>query len=130
MPLQLPNLDDRRYKDLVAEALTLIPTHNPTWTNHNPSDPGITLVELFAYLTEMLVYRMNRVTNDNKLAFLKLLNGPEWTPPVAGDLLDEIRRAVLGVRERYRAVTADDYEYLSTVSFNESLSQSPGTIDP
>jgi hypothetical protein len=131
MPLQLPNLDDRRYKDLVAEALTLIPTYSPTWTNHNPSDPGITFVEMFAWLTEMLVYRMNRVTNDNTLAFLKLLNGPDWKPPVAGDLLDEIRLSVLGIRERYRAVTAGDYEYLSTVSFNQTLLQSSApAVDP
>ena len=54
MPIRLPNLDDRRYAELVEEALELIPVHAPQWTNHNPSDPGIMLVELFAYLTEML----------------------------------------------------------------------------
>jgi hypothetical protein len=78
MPLQLPNLDDRRYADLVEEARSLIPTHAPEWTNHNPSDPGITLIELFAYLTEMLIYRLNRVTDENKKKFLKLLKGSEW----------------------------------------------------
>jgi hypothetical protein len=80
MPIDLPNLDDRRYSDLMEEALRLIPAHAPEWTNHNPSDPGITLVELFAYLTEMLVYRLNRVTPDHILAFLKLINGPDWNP--------------------------------------------------
>src|SRR5690349_4133941 len=53
MPLPLPNLDDRSYTDLVEEARRLIPTYAPEWTNHNPSDPGIMLIELFAYLTEM-----------------------------------------------------------------------------
>jgi hypothetical protein len=57
MSLQLPNLDDRSYEDLVQEALALIPTHAPQWTNHNPSDPEITLVELFAFLTEATIYR-------------------------------------------------------------------------
>ena len=75
MPLQLPNLDDRRYADLVEEARALIPTYTPEWTNHNPSDPGITLIELFAFLSEMLLYRLNRVTAANILSFLKLLNG-------------------------------------------------------
>jgi hypothetical protein len=80
MPLQLPNLDDRRYEDLVAEALGMIPAHAPAWTNHNPSDPGVTLVELFAFLSEMLIYRLNRVTSRNVLSFLKLLNGNDWDP--------------------------------------------------
>ena len=65
MPLQLPNLDDRRYNDLVTEALARLPTYSQEWTNYNPSDPGITLIELFAYLTDMLLYRLNRVTDNN-----------------------------------------------------------------
>src|ERR1700750_942273 len=112
MPLQLPNLDDRRYNDLVGEALMLIPAYAPQWTNHNPSDPGITLVELFAFLTDMLLYRLNRVTDDNTRKVLKLLNGPDWVEPPGADLRAEIRAAVLGVRELYRAVTAEDYEVL------------------
>lgn len=80
MPLQLPNLDDRRYADLVEEARGLIPTYEPKWTNHNASDPGITLIELFAFLSELLIYRLNRVTARNVLSFLKLLNGTDWNP--------------------------------------------------
>ena len=129
MPLPLPNLDDRRYTDLVDEALALIPTVAPEWTNHNPSDPGITLVELFAYLTEMLLYRLNRVTDDNTRTFLKLLNGPDWVQPPDADLRDEIREAVLSIRERFRAVTKDDYEYLSTGAFNQSLRSSSPLLD-
>jgi len=49
MPLTLPVLDDRSFDDLVAEARALIPALAPEWTNHNPSDPGITLIELFAW---------------------------------------------------------------------------------
>ena len=80
MPLQLPNLDDRRYADLVEEARSLIPIHEPRWTNHNASDPGITQIEIFAFLSEMLIYRLNRVTARNVLSFLKLLNGTDWNP--------------------------------------------------
>src|ERR1044071_2439456 len=79
MPITLPNLDDRRYADLVEEARSLIPTYAPEWTDHNESDPGITLIELFAYLSEMLIYRLNRVTDANRYAFLKLLD-PTFTP--------------------------------------------------
>jgi hypothetical protein len=128
MPLQLPNLDDRTYDDLLAEALALIPALSPEWTNHNPSDPGITLVELFAYLSDILIYRLNRVTDANIRKFLKLLNGPDWVEPANADLRQEIRLAVLQIRERYRAVTREDFEILSTVDFNQSLTQSSSTL--
>jgi hypothetical protein len=122
MPLELPTLDDRRYADLVEEARRLIPVYDPEWTNHNPSDPGITLLELFAYLTEMLLYRLDRVTTDNQGQFLKLLNGPDWNwqpgQPVTGD---DVRTAVLAVRARGRAVTTADYERLATDDFNQWL---------
>ena len=75
MPLPIPVLDDRRFADLFTEARSLIPTYAPEWTNHNPSDPGITLIELFAHLTEMLIYRLDRVTTANTVAFLNLLDG-------------------------------------------------------
>ncbi|WP_330231180.1 baseplate J/gp47 family protein [Nocardia sp. NBC_00508] len=68
-----PNLDDRRWADLVSEALALIPEYAPQWTSRAPSDPGITLVELFAYLVEQLIYRLNQVPDKHHLAFLRLL---------------------------------------------------------
>ena len=61
MPLQAPNLDDRRFADLVAEAKSRIPRYAPEWTDHNTSDPGITLIQLFAWLGEMIMYRLNKV---------------------------------------------------------------------
>ena len=84
MPLSLPNLDDRKFQDLADLGRSLIPAFDPDWTNHNASDPGITLLELFAWLTESMLYRVNRVPVQNQLAFLRLLNGPDWTP--GGDL--------------------------------------------
>ena len=110
MPLTLPNLDDRTYTDLVDEAISLIPNFAPEWTNHNPSDPGITLIELFAYLTELLLYRQNQITEDSLRVFLKLINGANWQQTQPLD--EEIRLAVLQVRDRYRAVTVQDFEWL------------------
>lgn len=114
MSIPLPNLDDRTYDDLVQEGLKLIPTYAPEWTNHNPSDPGITLIELFAYLTEMLNYRLNRVTDANKLAFLKLINGPEWR--LEKSLNEEIQDAVIKLRTPDRAVYCSDFEALALAS--------------
>ena len=75
-----PNLDDRTHADIVEEALRLIPQYCPEWTNHNATDPGITLIELFAWMTEMVVYRLNKVTDKNFLAFLDLM-GVDLQPP-------------------------------------------------
>lgn len=73
MSLPIPNLDDRNFEDLMKEARSLIPTYNKEWTNYNPSDPGITLLELFAWLSEMVIYRVNRVPDENYRKFLKLI---------------------------------------------------------
>jgi len=113
MPIPLPNLDDRSFDELTAEARALIPGLQPDWTDHNPSDPGITLIELLAWLTEMLLFQVNQVPEANVEKFLKLLNGPDWTRPENGDLGAEIRRTVLDLRRRYRAVSADDFEALA-----------------
>ncbi|MFQ5857420.1 MAG: putative baseplate assembly protein [Anaerolineae bacterium] len=79
MPLEAPNLDDRRFADIFAEAKTLIPRYAPEWTDHNESDPGITLVQLFAWMTDMLLYRLNQVPERNYIKFLQLL-GIELKP--------------------------------------------------
>ena len=63
-----PQLDTRSYQDLVDEALARIPIHNPEWTNFNESDPGVTLIELFAFLTESLLYRANQIPERNRRA--------------------------------------------------------------
>ena len=65
MPLTLPAIDERRFGDLRDEALARIPVHNPEWTNFNKSDPGVTLIELFAFLTESLLYRANQIPERN-----------------------------------------------------------------
>jgi hypothetical protein len=111
MPLTLPQLDDRTWKDLVEEARALIPSTAPEWTNFNASDPGITLVELFAYLTETLLYRVNRVSEPSQRAFLKLINGPVWQDH--GDLGRNVRNTLVGLRHCQRAVTAHDFETLA-----------------
>ncbi|HVW84573.1 MAG TPA: baseplate J/gp47 family protein, partial [Bryobacteraceae bacterium] len=111
MPLKLPNLDDRRWKDLVDEGTTLIPGWTRDWTNFNPSDPGITLLELFAHITETFLYRINRVGDDNMRAFLRLVNGHELNPDISLQAAIEQTLAVRG--EPHRAVSARDFEHLT-----------------
>src|SRR4051795_11757422 len=103
MSLPLPILDDRTYADLVAEMRALIPSLCPEWTDHNPADPGITLVELFAWLTEMLLYRVNEVTDEHRLPFLRLINGPKWQRKADRSVAEEVRATVLELRQPVRA---------------------------
>ena len=74
------NLDDRTYKELVDECLLRIPRYCPEWTNHNPADPGITLIELFAWLTDQMLLRFNQVPRRNYITFLEML-GVRLQPP-------------------------------------------------
>jgi predicted phage baseplate assembly protein len=73
MPLPAPNLDDRTFQDILDEARRLIPQYCPEWTDHNLSDPGITLLELFAWMTDLLLFRLNRVPERNYVKFLDLI---------------------------------------------------------
>lgn len=76
MPLTVRNLDDRTYKDIVREGLARIRVHNPEWTNFNDSDPGVTLLQLFAFMTDSLLYRANQIPDRNREKFLTLLGLP------------------------------------------------------
>lgn len=73
MPLQLPAIDDRDHAALVRDTLALAAVHAPEWTHTGPSDPGVTLVELFAFMAESLLYRANLIPERNRLKFLQLL---------------------------------------------------------
>jgi len=82
MTLPAPNLDDRRFQDLVNDAKRLVQQRCPEWTDHNVSDPGVTLIEVFAWMTDQLLYRLNRVPDRNYVKFLELI-GVRLFPPTA-----------------------------------------------
>lgn len=99
MPLEAPQLDNRKFEDLLREAQLRIPRYAPEWTDFNESDPGITLVQLFAWLTEMMLYRMNRVPERNYIKFLQLV-GLELQPaqPATAHLSFTAKKGALDVR--------------------------------
>jgi predicted phage baseplate assembly protein len=76
MPLPRPILDNRSWEQLRDELLRRIPVYAPEWTDHNPSDPGVTLLELFAFLGEHLIFRFNQIPETARLEFLRLLQIP------------------------------------------------------
>ncbi|MEI5036260.1 hypothetical protein RB201_37235 [Streptomyces sp. S1A(2023)] len=82
MTLPSPHLDDRTFQGLVDEAKRLVQQRCPEWTDHNVSDPGVTLIEAFATMVDQLVYRVNRVPEKSYLTFLDLI-GVQLHPPTA-----------------------------------------------
>lgn len=90
MPLPLPNLDTRRWADLVEEASALIPRYAPQWTDHNVHDPGITTIELLAWLVEQSIYRANRIPERHRRKFLALA-GYSPTPPTPAEIILGLR---------------------------------------
>lgn len=84
MPLPVPNLDDRHFQDIVDQAKTLIPQYCPDWTDHNVSDPGVALIELFAWMTDLLLYRVNQVPDVVYVKLLELI-GVTLEPPEAAE---------------------------------------------
>ena len=82
MSIPLPNLDDRRFQELVDDAKRMVQQRCPEWTDHNVSDPGVTLIETFAYITDTMLYRLNRIPDKLFLAFLDLI-GVQPHPPTA-----------------------------------------------
>jgi hypothetical protein len=77
MPLQLPVLDNRNFEQILLEARRRVPVYTPEWTTFElDSDPGITIVQLFAFITESLYYRADRIPQRNRLKFLQLLGIP------------------------------------------------------
>lgn len=80
MPLPKENLDNKTFDELVEEARALIPVYAPEWTDHNIHDSGIMFIELFAWLVEMQIYRLNRISDRSQRKFLKLLGIPKLKP--------------------------------------------------
>ena len=87
MPLPLPDLDDRNFEQLVAQAMQRIRQSNTAWDDLSPSDPGVVLLEVFAYLTDSMIYRLNRLPNKVYIALLRLLGVALHPPAAAGTTL-------------------------------------------
>jgi predicted phage baseplate assembly protein len=109
MALPAPNLDDRRFQDLVDDAKRMVMARCPGWTDHNVSDPGVTLIETFAYMVDVMLYRLNRVPDRLYLKFLELI-GLQLFPATAARApvtfwLSSPAQATLGIPTGTRVAT-------------------------
>jgi hypothetical protein len=82
MTSPVPNLDDRTFAELVQQAREHAARVCPEWTDRSVHDPGMVLIEAFAYLTEVMLYRLNRLPEKAYVEFLNLL-GVARHPPAA-----------------------------------------------
>jgi hypothetical protein len=112
MPLTAPPIDARTYDELREETLRRARVHNPDWTNFNASDPGVTLVELFAFMTENLLYRVNQIPDRNRRAFLSLLGVSLHSASAARGIV----------------TFSNERGPLETMSFTAGLELSAGTV--
>ncbi len=87
MPIPEPSFDSRSYREILSEALARIPVHNPEWNNFNDADPGVTLLQLFAFMSESIIYRANRIPERNRRKFLRLLGEAVRAPEPARGLV-------------------------------------------
>jgi len=85
MTLKPHNLDDRNFQQLLEEAKRIIKSECPQWTDLSPGDPGIVILELFAHLTETMIYRLKRLPEKAYVEFLRLI-GVKLSPPVAASV--------------------------------------------
>src|SRR6185437_16812903 len=100
MSLPVPKLDDRTFQSLVDEAKARIPQYCPEWTDHNVSDPGVMLIELFAWMTDILLYRLNEVPERDFLKFLELIGArPRPAVPATAELTFWFTAPSTGTRE-------------------------------
>ena len=132
MALPVPNLDDLQFqRDLVDEARLRIIRYCPEWTEYNLSDPGITLIELFAWMTELMVYRLNKVPDMNYVKFLDMI-GIELMSAAAADAELTFRLSApfpLSEESTTQAVVPSGLE-VATNAFGEAPDVVFTTIEP
>lgn len=132
MPIQLPRLDSKTYQNLIDEMVNSIPKYNKEWTNFNPSDPGITILELLAYISEILLFECDQISRSSYINFMKLVAGPKGMHDTSDTAQDEFYRFVQNAKNdssigldimkgavqkymgsRFRAVTSKDFQDLT-----------------
>ncbi|UFH59986.1 baseplate J/gp47 family protein [Sulfurovum mangrovi] len=108
MGLEIPNLDQKAFETRIKEAVAKLPAYGKEWTEYNYSDPGITIIELLAWMADINSYRLNRIRDDHYEAFLELLGHHG-----SGALSERFIEVQKALETPYKAVTLDDFEYLT-----------------
>jgi hypothetical protein len=81
------SLDDTDFATLVNRARALIPALAPAWTDFNLHDPGITLLELMAFIADAQIYGLGRLRQDERRGYAALMGIRQHGPRPARGLL-------------------------------------------
>ena len=144
MGLIIPNLDRYDFETLKQEAMAKLPAYSSSWTQYNASDPGVTMLELLAWMADINSYRLNHLGEEHYLAFLSLLNAEKDEEETDEEETDKeetehqseyhIQEAFLALREELaipsKAVTLKDYEYLAGQTAEVSLAKVKANANP
>jgi hypothetical protein len=137
MTLRFPKLDDRDFQTLLLDARRIIQQRCPQWTDLSANDPGIVLLELFAHLTETMIYRLNRLPDKAYVEFLRLI-GLRLQPPAAASVelrfmlnrpQDRPVEIPLGTRVSASHVTADEQPPMFVTSSTVTIPAGATTAD-
>ncbi len=126
MPIPQLNLDDRTFDQLAAEGRALIPRYFPAWTDYNESDPGITLLELFAFFIEAAIYEINRVPERSLERFTSLVGATRAPGEAIGQTLC---RVLESLKQQYRAITEADFEALAIAANPSAIVRSKAVVE-
>ena len=107
---RIPELDNITFAELLDEAKMLIPQYAPEWTDFNLHDPGITIIELIAWIVESQIFQLDQITEKDVKSFLSLLG---QNPQKNEKIKDAKMRAQIDIKKLYKAVTLDDFEQLA-----------------
>jgi hypothetical protein len=131
------NLDDKSWSRIIEEARLLIPSFSPEWTDHNLHDPGITFLEVFAWLEEIQRYRLNRTSSTTRERFFAMagvqpraaqpantlveFTPPEGSPPQSIFVPAGTALTITGHLDLPYETVRDSYLVASTVTGVETL---------
>ncbi|HEY9246581.1 MAG TPA: hypothetical protein VIO11_07035, partial [Candidatus Methanoperedens sp.] len=121
MPIQFPDLAARNYKDILDEMVSSIPKYSEKWTNHNPSDPGITILEILAWIFDASFYRINRIPEESYINFIRLIAGA--SSEEVGILLEELGKDANADRSHIEIL-----EFLKEIEKNKSKGKAVKSI--
>lgn len=128
MGLNIPNLDKKDFDIRLQEAIAKLPAYSKEWTEYNLSDPGITIVELLAWLSDINSYKLNRIRKEHEEALLKLLVGIDANKDKEeDDKIDSFSKLEQELLSTYKAVTLKDYENI--ILENEEIIRAKASVD-
>ena len=125
MSFELPDLNTVPAEKLLTELAERIPRVAPKWTEQNPSDPGITLLEMLVWIVEATAYQANCIPFEAYLCKVRFILGlafsAERTRPYTVPATQGLDPRYEALQLRLQAAERDgsvDFEQLREAAFD------------